>query len=102
MPSRNAATQLAPLANRESCVTKMIVDRRGALSHYDRPSRKRVYAQIEKLLAGDAPFIFLLLPRQIEPVKSDLKESRPNGIIEKSFVCALTRLPVGQPGVARR
>lgn len=53
-----------------------------ALSHYDRPTRKRAYAQIEQLLADDAPFIYLLWPRQIEPVNSDLKNFRPNGVIE--------------------
>jgi ABC-type transport system substrate-binding protein len=53
-----------------------------ALSHYDRPTRKRAYAQIEQLLANDAPFIYLLWPRQIEPINNDLRNFRPNGIVE--------------------
>lgn len=53
-----------------------------ALSHYDRPSRKRAYSQIERLLARDAPFVYLFWPRQIEPVDARLLGFRPNGLIE--------------------
>ena len=53
-----------------------------ALSHYDRPTRKRVYSQIERLLARDAPFDYLFWPRQIEAVDPRLRGFRPNGIIE--------------------
>jgi peptide/nickel transport system substrate-binding protein len=53
-----------------------------ALSHYDRPTRKRAYARIESLLARDAPFVYLFWPRQIEAVDARLRGFRPNGIVE--------------------
>ncbi|HEX3548856.1 MAG TPA: peptide ABC transporter substrate-binding protein [Candidatus Elarobacter sp.] len=55
---------------------------RDAVSHYERPARKRAYATIEELLARDAPFVYLWWPRQIEAVNSDLKNFRPNGVVE--------------------
>jgi peptide/nickel transport system substrate-binding protein len=64
------------------CDRKMDAAQGIALSHYDRPTRKRAYAQIEELLAIDAPFIYLLWPRQIEPINTDFKNFRPNGIVE--------------------
>ena len=53
-----------------------------ALSHYDRPSRKRAYSAIQHLLARDNPFVYLWWPRQIEAINDDLRGFRPNGIIE--------------------
>ena len=53
-----------------------------ALDHYDIPTRKRAYASVEGLLARDAPFVYIWWPRQIEAVNSDLKNFRPNGIME--------------------
>lgn len=53
-----------------------------ALSNYDRPTRKRAYAAIERLLARDNPFVYLWWPRQIEATSDDLHGFRPNGIVE--------------------
>jgi peptide/nickel transport system substrate-binding protein len=64
------------------CNRAMDDAQRAALSHYDRPTRKRAYATIEELLARDAPFVYLWWPRQIEAVNTDLKSFRPNGIVE--------------------
>jgi peptide/nickel transport system substrate-binding protein len=64
------------------CDRAMDAAQRAALSHYDRPTRKRAYAAIEELLARDAPFVYLWWPRQIEAVNTDLKGFRPNGIVE--------------------
>ena len=64
------------------CNPAMDAAQKDALSHYDRPTRKRAYATIEELLARDAPFVYLWWPRQIEAVNTDLKSFRPNGIIE--------------------
>jgi peptide/nickel transport system substrate-binding protein len=64
------------------CDRAMDEAQRIALSHYDRPTRKRAYATIERLLARDAPFVYLWWPRQIEAVNSDLRGFRPNGIVE--------------------
>lgn len=64
------------------CNAEMDAAQRDALSHYDRPTRKRAYAKIEELLARDAPFVYLWWPRQIEAVNTDFREFRPNGIVE--------------------
>jgi peptide/nickel transport system substrate-binding protein len=64
------------------CDAAMDAAQHAALSHYDRPTRKRAYATIEELLARDAPYVYLWWPRQIEAVNTDLKNFRPNGIIE--------------------
>jgi peptide/nickel transport system substrate-binding protein len=64
------------------CDARMDAAQHDALSHYDRPSRKRDYAAIEELLASDAPFVYLWWPRQIEVVNTDLRGFRPNGIVE--------------------
>lgn len=53
-----------------------------ALSKYDRPSRARAYASVQRLLARDAPFVYLWWPRQIEAVNVDLQNFQPNGIVE--------------------
>ncbi|MBV9647428.1 MAG: peptide ABC transporter substrate-binding protein [Candidatus Eremiobacteraeota bacterium] len=53
-----------------------------ALTHYDRPARKRAYSVIQHLLAQDAPLVYLWWPRQIESVSEDLRGFRPNGIVE--------------------
>jgi len=53
-----------------------------ALSHYDRPTRKRAYAAVQELLARDAPYVYLWWPRQIEAVTARLQNFRPNGIVE--------------------
>ena len=64
------------------CNSAMDAAQHIALSHYDRPTRKRAYATIEDLLARDAPFVYLWWPRQIEAVNTDLTGFRPNGIVE--------------------
>lgn len=64
------------------CNAQMDAAQAIALSHYDRPTRKRAYATIEELLARDAPYAYLWWPRQIEAVDSTLQNFRPNGIIE--------------------
>jgi peptide/nickel transport system substrate-binding protein len=76
--------QLAPKGfNWERYCNKAMDDaQRTALSHYDRATRKRAYATVEELLARDAPFVYLWWPRQIEAVNTDLKNFRPNGIVE--------------------
>ncbi len=64
------------------CNATMDAEQRIALTHYERPTRKRAYAVIQDLLARDNPMVYLWWPRQIEAVNSDLKNFRPNGIIE--------------------
>ncbi len=64
------------------CNSEMDAAQNDALTHYDRPTRKRAYARIEELLARDAPFVYLWWPRQIEAVNAQLKNFRPNGMVE--------------------
>ncbi|MBC5803012.1 MAG: hypothetical protein GIX03_08440, partial [Candidatus Eremiobacteraeota bacterium] len=64
------------------CNAQMDAAQRIALTKYDRPTRKRAYATIQELLARDNPMVYLWWPRQIEAVNGDLKNFRPNGIIE--------------------
>jgi peptide/nickel transport system substrate-binding protein len=64
------------------CNPAMDAAQRVALTHYDRPTRKRAYARIEQLLAHDAPFVYRWWPRQIQAVNTDFKGFRPNGIID--------------------
>ena len=53
-----------------------------ALTHYDRPTRTKAYAAIQRTLAADNPFVYLWWPRQIEAVNDDLQGFEPNGIVE--------------------
>jgi len=55
---------------------------RTALTHYDRPTRKRAYAVVQRALAADVPYVYIWWPRAIEAVNSDLRGFRPNGIVE--------------------
>jgi peptide/nickel transport system substrate-binding protein len=64
------------------CNPAMDAAQNDALTHYDRPTRKRAYSEIQHLLAHDAPLVYLWWPRQIEAVSDDLQGFRPNGIVE--------------------
>jgi peptide/nickel transport system substrate-binding protein len=64
------------------CNREMDDAQRAALSHYDRPTRKRAYSIIERVLARDVPFVYLWWPRQIQAVNTDLAGFRPNGLVE--------------------
>jgi peptide/nickel transport system substrate-binding protein len=64
------------------CNPQMDAFQRVALTHYDRATRKAAYSKIEHLLARDTPFVYLWWLRQIEAINDDLKNFRPNGIIE--------------------
>ena len=64
------------------CNAAMDAAQRSALTRYDRATRIRAYARIERLLAADAPFVYLWWPRQIEAISDDLHGFEPNGVIE--------------------
>lgn len=64
------------------CTPEMDAAQRAALANYDRPTRKRAYATVERLIARDAPYVYLWWPRQIEAINDDLHGFRPNGIVE--------------------
>lgn len=64
------------------CNPEMDAAERAALAHYDRATRKRAYAVTQRLLARDAPYVYLWWPRQIEAVNADLRHFEPNGMVE--------------------
>jgi peptide/nickel transport system substrate-binding protein len=76
--------QRAPLGYNWSLYCNRELDRAEtvALSRYDRAARARAYASVQRLLARDAPFVYLWWPRQIEAVNVDLQHFQPNGIVE--------------------
>ncbi|HEY8314201.1 MAG TPA: peptide ABC transporter substrate-binding protein [Candidatus Baltobacteraceae bacterium] len=53
-----------------------------ALTHFDQPTRKRAYAQVESLLADDVPQIFFWWDRQMQPINPDFKNFTPNPVTE--------------------
>jgi len=63
------------------CSPAMDAAQHVALTSYDEAVRKRAYAQVQRLLAADAPEIYLWWPRQIEAVNADFGGFRPNGVI---------------------
>jgi peptide/nickel transport system substrate-binding protein len=64
------------------CNPEMDAAQHLALTHYDRPTRKRAYDAIQSLLARDNPYVYIWWQRQIESINDNLKGFRPNGIIE--------------------
>ncbi|GAC1303732.1 MAG: peptide-binding protein [Vulcanimicrobiaceae bacterium] len=64
------------------CSRELDAAETAALANYDRPARTRAYAIVQRVLARDAPFVYLWWPRQIEAVNDDLRGFRPNGIVE--------------------
>jgi len=73
-----------PHGNNEThyCNARMDAAENAALTHFDRPSRTRAYAEIETLLARDVPEIPLWWPRMIEPINPDFKHFAPNPVTE--------------------
>jgi len=53
-----------------------------ALENYDRPTRTKAYANVEKLLSNDVPEIFFWWNRQTQAINPDLKNFDPNPVTE--------------------
>ncbi len=53
-----------------------------ALTHYDRATRKRAYATIERLLSIDNPIVYFWWQRQQEAISVDFHGFAPNPVIE--------------------
>jgi peptide/nickel transport system substrate-binding protein len=51
-----------------------------ALTHFDIPTRKAAYAQIEAILTRDVPVLPIWWPRQIQPVNPDFTQFTPNPV----------------------
>ncbi|HEV2260863.1 MAG TPA: peptide ABC transporter substrate-binding protein [Candidatus Rubrimentiphilum sp.] len=68
--------------NGHYCDPKLDTLEQTALTHSDRPTRKRAYAQIESLLIGDAPAAFqYYLPRRYA-LNPNVQNFSPNGVSE--------------------
>ena len=64
------------------CSTAMDAAQNVALTHYDQPTRKKAYAQIEELLAQDVPQIFFWWDKQAQAINPDFKNFDPNPATE--------------------
>ncbi len=64
------------------CNPDMESAQRAALTHYDTPTRKKAYSQIEHLLLRDNPYIFFWWQRQLEAIGIDFKGFQPNPTVE--------------------
>jgi peptide/nickel transport system substrate-binding protein len=53
-----------------------------ALDHFDIPTRKAAYAEVEAILTRDLPIIPIWWPRQIQPINPDFKHFAPNPVTE--------------------
>ena len=73
-----------PNGNNEThyCTPQMDAAEKVAITHFDRTTRERAYADIETQLARDLPQIPIWWPRQIEPINPDFKHFTPNPVTE--------------------
>jgi peptide/nickel transport system substrate-binding protein len=53
-----------------------------ALTHFDRPTRKRAYGRAEAILTRDVPVLAIWWPRQIQALNPDFKNFKPNPVTE--------------------
>jgi peptide/nickel transport system substrate-binding protein len=64
------------------CTPAMDAAQQVALTHYDRATRTKAYAQVEELLATDNPMVFFWWDRQMQAINPDLKGFDPNPVTE--------------------
>ena len=64
------------------CSRAMDVAQAIALTHYDRATRKRAYATIERSLSIDNPIVYFWWQRQQEAISVDFHGFAPNPVIE--------------------
>jgi peptide/nickel transport system substrate-binding protein len=62
------------------CKPEMDAAQTDALTHFDRPTRKKAYDRIETMLTRDIPTIPIWWPRQIQPINPDFKNFKPNPV----------------------
>jgi peptide/nickel transport system substrate-binding protein len=65
-----------------TCLPQIDAEENIALTHYDIPTRKKAYAQIQQLLFESMPDDYLWWPRQLQPVSVDFKGFDPNPVDE--------------------
>ena len=73
-----------PNGNNEThyCTPQMDAAETAALTHFDRATRQRAYADLETQLARDLPQIPIWWPRQAQPMNPDFKHFTPNPVTE--------------------
>jgi peptide/nickel transport system substrate-binding protein len=59
------------------CNRQVDAQERIALTHYDRPTRKRAYAQVQQILVDDVPFLTMWFARRFDVVSDDLHGYKP-------------------------
>ncbi len=64
------------------CNPDMEAAQKMALENYDRPTRKKAYAQIQHLEARDMFEVYFYYLRMLQPVSVNFKGFRPNPVIE--------------------
>jgi peptide/nickel transport system substrate-binding protein len=73
-----------PHGNNESryCDPALDAAESAALTHFDIPTRKKAYDDIESILTREVPVLPVWWPRQIQPVNPDFKNFTPNPVTE--------------------
>lgn len=73
-----------PNGNNEThyCTPQMDAAETAAITHFDRTTRRRAYADLEAQLARDQPQITIWWPRQVQPINPDFKHFTPNPVTE--------------------
>ena len=65
-----------------TCLPQIDAEENVALTHYDIPTRKKAYAQIQQLLFEYMPDDYLWWPRQLQPISIDFRGFDPNPVDE--------------------
>ncbi len=68
--------------NTRTCYPQLDAAETIALTHYDIPTRKKAYAQIQQILFEQMPLDFLWWPRQLQPISTDFQGFDPNPVDE--------------------
>ena len=68
--------------NPRFCSPQMDAAEQIALTHYDIPTRKKAYAQIQQIVYEQMPIDYLWWPRQLQPISVDFKGFDPNPVNE--------------------
>ena len=64
------------------CNATVDAGERAALTHYDRPTRKRAYATVESTIADQVPEVYFWWPHQIQALDDRVKNVDPNLVTE--------------------
>ena len=73
-----------PHGNNESHICNQALDdaEHSALDHFDIPSRRAAYDQIESILSREEPQVVLWWPSPLQPINPDFRGFTPNPVVE--------------------